>query len=439
MEHEHQSENPVQGSAEWESLLHQAAKIIGCLPVGVGIYELREGELYPVFVSDQVCRLFGVEPEAYAEYIRSGSPILTMECLRDACEEYMAAQVKPDIVKLEFETKREDGTSLWLRIRVRRIEGTNPPLFCAAISDVTEEKYIQRQEQWQNERYRILNELTHAISYDYDSESDTMRYYIDADQNGVEERVLPRYLEGVLNTEKSVIHPDSIAYGDSFRLAKEGQVRGCTEYQADYYNTGYRWYRTEWYRVTPKHQGPWHLVGLVEDIENERSLRQKAEYDGVTGLINRATAEELIQQALEDSDLRSQYVCAVMDIDNFKGVNDCYGHLQGDELLREFGNLLRDYSRSSDIVGRIGGDEFVILYKDITLDSAIRKLTRLEEHVRNLSPFHFSVSIGVAAVGAEDKTYQDIVGKADQALYQAKRNGKGHIEVYRSGDSGRGF
>ena len=92
-----------------------------------------------------------------------------------------------------------------------------------------------------------------------------------------------------------------------------------------------------------------HVVGYVDNIQDERALRWKAEHDSMTGLVNHATAERLVNHALADPEVRRSSVCAIIDIDDFKQVNDSRGHIEGDALLREIGVILRDNCRATDV------------------------------------------------------------------------------------------
>ena len=223
------------------------------------------------------------------------------------------------------------------------------------LSDVTEEVREQRKRAWQNERYRLLSELTHAISFDYDSESDTVLLYLDRTGKGMEEQVITHYLENLSANRAGVVHPGSLAtVRGMFERVNAGEAGVEIAYRADYHGNGYQWYRANLFVVNDE-GGAWHLVGLIESIQNERELRTRAERDSVTGLNNHAAAKSAITQALADARVRSASACAVLDIDDFKQVNDCYGHLAGDAVLQSVGALLRASFREDDVLGRVGG------------------------------------------------------------------------------------
>ncbi|RDB64522.1 PAS domain S-box protein [Gordonibacter sp. 28C] len=302
--------------------------------------------------------------------------------------------------------------------------------------DVTERMTAQgRERAWQDERYRLLSEMTHKISFDYDSDTDTVLLYIDRTGNGTEAQVIPRYLKTLVNTRSGVVHPDSMDdVRQMFEDARSGADKVSVEYRADYYERGYAWYRANLF-VAHDEAGAWHLVGLIENIDDERELRYRAEYDATTGLSNHAATQDLITAALADPDVRGRSVCVVLDIDDFKLVNDSSGHIEGDTLLHTVGSVLQANFRESDVLGRVGGDEFVMLLKQIDLDVVLHKLEQVRNQISSTAVPGLdhapSISIGVYATCMGDRAYRDVFVKADKALYQAKRLGKNRIRVYR--------
>ena len=106
-------------------------------------------------------------------------------------------------------------------------------------------------------------------------------------------------------------------------------------------------------------------------------------------------------------------------------MNDTYGHIEGDTLLHEVGKVLRSSFRESDVLGRVGGDEFLLLLKNIDLEVALDKLEQVGSQGKALS-----VSMGVYVPEDDDLAYRDVFVKADEALYRAKRSGKNRICVH---------
>ena len=430
-------------SAEDRRTDERIADIVGKLPVGVGVYRCTAHGVFPQYLSDRMHAMFGSVRDDLGGMILSHQPASLQHAVGEGGEKLGIESLIADGIDIEFEVEQGDGSSATIHLQGRALrEGVGNSdeegvVLYVVATDVTDGVRERRSASWLNERYRILSELTHAISFDYDFESDTVLLYIDRSGTGMEAQVIPRYYETLVDERLGVVHPDSIeTVRTMFERAREGADSGAIEYQADYYGKGYAWYRTNLFVVSDDY-GSWHLVGLIEDIQNEFDLRKRAELDETTGLTNHATAKDLVNLALADPLLRGRSVCAVLDLDDFKAVNDTCGHIEGDALLHEVGTVLRSSFRETDVIGRVGGDEFVLLLKNIDLDVA---LCKIEGVVRRISEYRLpglgsapSLSVGVHVVGEDDLTYRDAFVKADDALYRAKRTGKNKVVVYQAG------
>lgn len=164
-------------------------------------------------------------------------------------------------------------------------------------------------------------------------------------------------------------------------------------------------------------------------------LKDEAETDLLTGLSNKIATEKKIQQYIEENPDKSG-MFIIFDIDNFKKINDTKGHAFGDEVLKALGERILCEFRYSDILGRTGGDEFIIFLK------GIREGQQLEAQKKRLNHFFedFSVgsyvkysptaSVGVSLYPRDGKSYQALYEAGDKALYEAKRNGKNQLVVY---------
>ena len=326
------------------------------------------------------------------------------------------------------------GNATWCQSTFIRVSDTCT-LCCN--KDVTEGLATEdRRRAWQDERYRLLTEMTNKMSFDYDSDTDTVLLYIDRTGDGVEAQVIPHYLEKLASTRSGVVHPDDMDdVRRMFEDARAGAAEVSAEYRANYYGHGYAWYRANLF-VAHDNAGAWHLVGLIENIEDERDLRYRAENDAATGLSNHATTQDLVAAALAKPAVREHSVCVVLDIDDFKAVNDNSGHMEGDALLRKVGSVLRSSFRENDVIGRVGGDEFVLLLKEVDMDVVLRKLNQVRAQISATTVPGLghapTLSVGVYATCSDDRTYRDVFTRADEALYQAKRAGKNRVQVYGS-------
>lgn len=164
-------------------------------------------------------------------------------------------------------------------------------------------------------------------------------------------------------------------------------------------------------------------------LREQEELKVLSQIDGMTKLFNKTMSEQLVTRTLTE-DISGQHALMVIDIDNFKAVNDIFGHKVGDHVIVVVAGVIASLFGTEDYVGRIGGDEFIVLMRDITSrDAAVRKAQELVQLIavkENLTiPDSISLSIGLAFSDGNEKHYAEFFEKADHALYLAKKAGKG--------------
>lgn len=177
---------------------------------------------------------------------------------------------------------------------------------------------------------------------------------------------------------------------------------------------------------------PVRLIGKLDDIskqkKREEQLLLQSTRDGLTGVYNKTAFEYVMEETLKREHQGHLYM---IDIDNFKEVNDQYGHSAGDKILIKIGELLREIFRDSDLIGRVGGDEFVVYseHRDIE-ERASKLLCAISEFIPEEGQ-RISVSIGIAAsTGKNGEGYRELFVRADRAMYRAKQDGKNRIAFY---------
>lgn len=173
----------------------------------------------------------------------------------------------------------------------------------------------------------------------------------------------------------------------------------------------------------------------VEDIDKEKreelALKYRAEHDFLTGLYNKETCTQMIRKILEESvPERDIHGLLVIDIDHFKKINDHFGHMFGDQVIGELGRTIHTIFRSSDVVGRVGGDEFCVLLNSMgNQKNVLLKAQQLCDAIRHTYSDQdvscdVSASIGIALYPRDGETFEELFRKADQALYTAKNKGR---------------
>ena len=198
-------------------------------------------------------------------------------------------------------------------------------------------------------------------------------------------------------------------------------------------------------RIAREQEVAAHLQGLAERIasmeqqaqgyhEHLEEQRQKALIDPLTGLPNRAAWGERLQHEVEQWQTHGKpLLIAMLDLDHFKRINDGYGHLAGDKVLKIIATQLRKHLRSVDFIARFGGEEFVLLMPDTPLASGLHLIEKLRAAIE-ACPFHFkgepvtiTTSIGVSAFRTGDRS-DHVLKRADEALYRAKQRGRNCVE-----------
>ncbi|MFA6878656.1 MAG: GGDEF domain-containing protein, partial [Fusobacterium sp.] len=171
-------------------------------------------------------------------------------------------------------------------------------------------------------------------------------------------------------------------------------------------------------------------------IQRVTALSKK---DSMTKLYNRDTFEEIVTKLLESENLSKHSAFVMMDIDSFKSINDTYGHLIGDKVIIKVTNLLKKAFKYSDVLGRMGGDEFAgFIYNIDSVNYVNSKIERLIADINNcmieekdgINKIVVKCSFGITFIKGEKKTFERIYKEADDALYKAKSDGKNRYIVY---------
>jgi two-component system cell cycle response regulator len=178
---------------------------------------------------------------------------------------------------------------------------------------------------------------------------------------------------------------------------------------------------------------------VIENAYLFERIRLKAVTDELTGLFNRRyffkCLDEEYRRMLEGDGV--EHALALLDIDKFKSINDTYGHMVGDEVLRELSKILKSVARCTDIVARFGGEEFIVLLPDTTLSGGVgfterlRNAVEIHEFQSSGQRIPVTVSVGLSMLPKDDQhTVEEAISEADTALYKAKSSGRNRVCVY---------
>lgn len=242
------------------------------------------------------------------------------------------------------------------------------------------------------------------------------------------------------------IHPDDI--DTSKKLFKLCQLNPGKVYKQEARKVcpdGRIIWARETARLLDSDSDQYNLLLVCEDVTEARLLAEKIEYqashDALTDLVNRREFDVYIRQVVEEArQNQSEHALCYLDLDQFKVVNDTCGHLAGDELLRQLGDVLKQSIRHHDILARLGGDEFGVIMYECSLTQALGVSEKLRNVIRDFQfgwedrCFSIGVSIGVAVISSTSGNAGDILKEADAACYAAKEKGRNRVHVFSPDD-----
>lgn len=241
------------------------------------------------------------------------------------------------------------------------------------------------------------------------------------------------------------IHPDDLEeYAKVFQNAPNLTQKATFDFRSTLF-TGkeYCWYRATYAPYHDSETDETHIIGRIVNINQEvmksKELTRQAQIDSLTSLYNQGTTRSRIDTIALQCPKHHVNAFIIMDVDDFKNINDTYGHAVGDEILKHVGTTLRHFFRFGfDVIGRLGGDEFVVFMNNIpSADYAEKKCIRLCEELSkpyvttaDKKTLHITISIGVAVQDNGSDSFDHLYKCADEALYYRKRSGKNGFSIY---------
>ncbi len=245
------------------------------------------------------------------------------------------------------------------------------------------------------------------------------------------------------------MHPDDretyrnlLLRGSLLRAFQKGKREFRIEHRRKNQEGQYVWMLTTMFLIHDTESDDIKGLAYIKNIDEQKKkvlrLQYKSERDSLTALYNKSLTESLIRLSLGESSLDVRHVFFIIDVDDFKSINDRFGHLSGDRVLAQAAKRLSSLFRSGDVIGRIGGDEFVVFAKNIPTDENMeQKAQRIlqmfrEPFVTEDARIQLSCSIGIAVFARDGASFEELYRNADVALYEAKKNGRDQYVYYQA-------
>ena len=407
-------------------------------PVGIGIVDF-EGRTS--MTNEVLRRSLGYSPEEFAT-----SPFAEFTHPDDlkANLDLFAQMVAGDIDYFEMEKRfiRKDGGTLWVDLTVSlvRDSGGNPDYAIGMTQDISDRKRLESELHATEEGYQLLVERVPAVVYVAEP-GETGRWpYVSPQIEGMLGFTAQEWLAdpGIWFRQ---VHPDDheIALGEEGRILRGGTGGGIfsATYRLRHRNGTSVWVRDDAIMLRD-HEGRAAFHGVLVDVTREKRLEERLEHqafhDPLSELPNRQLFYDRVSHALERRQT-GQVAVLFIDLDDFKTVNDSFGHACGDEVLVAAAHRLQSCARVGDTVARLGGDEFALLVEDVT---ALQMTAVADRVLDALSepPVEFSghttilgASIGIAVAGPGE-TSETLLRNADLAMYEAKLAGRSRHVIY---------
>jgi diguanylate cyclase (GGDEF)-like protein/PAS domain S-box-containing protein len=394
------------------------------------------------FISETVRQVVGYSPQEILQ-----TPAFWLQRVhpddRERLQVNGAALMERGHSVTEYRVRHADGSYLWVhdQVRLARDESGAPHEIIGFTIDITERKQIEAALQESEERYALAMRGANDGLWDWNLDSGEVFYsprwkammgYAESEVGSSSDEWLQR-----VHTE------DAPQLFDQLARHREGRSEFFeAQHRMLHHDGTYRWMLSRGI-ASRDGQGRAHrMAGSLTDVTEFVLLAENHKYDALhdalTGLANRALFLDRLQHALEAQKRRPDHRCAVLflDLDKFKQVNDTWGHMAGDRMLKSVAQRLKEALRTVDTVARLGGDEFAVLLADVKTPEGARCVAqRVLDALQNPIVFDDNLipvrsSIGIALNDGRYLAADDILRDADAALYAAKEAGRGRYAFF---------
>lgn len=349
-------------------------------------------------------------------------------------------QSQPELEGEEFLLKTQDGSYEWFKMKTRHLGDSRQDAgtMVVILDPARQERAMELEFQRQKDFYHAI--LAEKISYaEIDMES---RRILTA---GGLWSGYPSYEEDyeqiLLRNMDRFVHPED--RGSYSRFVSEETLQEVMASQKDtaklqlrrLIDGQMRWVELTGHVFQDRLTENVYALLYMQDIDarKRRELEQEiaATRDPLTGVYNRSAFQEEVTQHVLRSGSPWAGTLVILDLDNFKEINDTHGHAEGDRVLRQMADVLMSSFRRKDLIGRFGGDEFLVFLKDTTDQRVIeRRIKEMRDNLETMNQHRCTCSVGIAPVSRDGFRYEDYLRYADSALYESKKRGKDTYSFY---------
>ena len=390
---------------------------------GIGLFEVGES-IRALYLNEAYFQCIGYRKEDY--HMETQNVLSTL--LPEDAEGFLACILKnaPQRKYIYYIVRgyRMNGEIGWFEVKGEPLEnriGKNP-IYLTAISDITAEKESEEQVRelkqindeltLQQERYKILEATSEGLLFEYYPEKDTMVFSFNLPGNK-KRREICNYSVHMKNSP--FVHSSHRKmFREALQEACEKEVDKNLEYLSSISGGGYRWHMTHYKSILNNEGKVISVIGRIKDIHDEymekEKLNYRAEKDGLTRLYRKEAAFDKMREYMVEAPSETYYF-SLVDLDHFKQINDMHGHQYGDQVLQKTAYALSSGFGENAVIGRFGGDEFIILTRSLSEDEVRNILLKVKEQC--------SFCFGIVKA-LPDRPLMEVFEEADRRMYQQK-------------------
>lgn len=411
-------------------------RIICQLGYGVAMFKFMHGRLVPEYVADTFYKMLNTTPQRvmqiqdYTKVIHeddvSNFKVDVMHCVADNAQ-----------ILSEYRLKNDTGSYDWYQVRMALLEYRDGiPIIIATFVNINISKHNELEMRLQNEMLTALIEDKKEQLIKYDVSEDRMS--ISSVMHGIltETGNIPRYLSS-LNDNAKIYKDDKQVIRDCLTTCSQTATRCEVDVRMRVFSGEFLWHRINLVSVADTVGNVEKVYGRLSEIHREKieqeQLKSMAERDSLTKLYNHNSYIAYVNGDIEkNADSGKKCAFFMMDIDDFKLINDILGHAVGDKLLATVAERIMEFTGDNCFAGRIGGDEFSVFLCNLDNEEQAEKFAaKLHKRlgVRAVKTRH-SISMGYEVRDYKNASFNELYQYADQALYDVKRNGKSNFRKY---------
>ena len=408
----------------------------------VGIQKCRNDRWFTIcYINQGFISLFGYSREEIKEVFQNQFVQMIYPDDREyVLQWFREQQSRSNTFELEYRIRTKDGRILWVLDKSQLLTGEDGiEYFNRVLIDVTHIRQEQEKLRLTMERHQIIMDQSNDIIFEWDIQQNKIFY----SSNWVKKfgyQPISEKIDLRIPQASHILPEDMPNFLELMKKVSSGEPYGEAELRIANADSRYIWCRI---RATTQFNDdgrPVKAVGVILDIDSEKrhaqDLLDKAERDHLTHLFNKNAARIRIRSAMRHWEHTGTAAMMIIDLDNFKMINDNFGHMFGDAVLKEVAAQMQRLFRTEDVVSRIGGDEFLVYI------NRLPDLNVLSERAENLvatmqsvlaDELHLcplSCSVGVACFPEDAGSFHELFQCCDRALYYAKAQGKNQFAMY---------